>query len=203
LETLYAEVYEARTAEDAYEIYKAKQPHIMIIDINLPKMSGLEFLEKIRETDHNTKAIMLTAYTDTDKLIKAASLKLTCYLTKPIARRNLQSSLELCIKEIASYEIKSLQKIELGNGYSWDSEKNEFFYHEERVALTKKEQKLLALLFSSLNRTFTYDEIFDYVWGYEQIGTLDGLKSLIKTLRKKIPKEYVQNIFGIGYKINI
>jgi two-component system, OmpR family, response regulator VanR len=73
-------------------------------------------------------------------------------------------------------------------------------HFDRNVTLSKKEQQLLSLLFSDTKRTFTYDEIFERVWGYEQNGTLDALKSLVKTLRKKLPEKTIHNVFGIGYR---
>lgn len=203
LQMIFDEVHEAKDGEEALKVYKNVKPHIMIVDIHMPRMNGLEFLREVRKEDHATKAIMLTAHTDTAFLIEAAALKLTCYLTKPITRKALQEALQTAIEEMKHFETKPLVRVKFADGWSWDKQREELFCFEQNVPLTKKEQKLLALLFSSANRTFTYDEIFDYVWGYDQIGTLDALKSLVKALRKKIPKDTVHNVFGIGYKIQM
>lgn len=200
LEMIFDEVLEAKDGEEALRIYQTRKPHIMIVDIHLPIMSGLEFLREVRKEDHATKAIMLTAHTDTAFLIEAAALKLTCYLTKPVSRKALQEGLNAAMDEIRRFEIKPLVRVNLGDEYCWDCEREALFYFDQSVTLSKKEQQLLALLFSDTKRTFTYDEIFEYVWGYEQSGTLDALKSLVKTLRKKLPEETIHNVFGIGYK---
>jgi two-component system, OmpR family, response regulator VanR len=200
LEMIFEEVLEAKDGEEALRIYKTRKPHIMIVDIHLPLMSGLEFLHEVRTQDHTTRAIMLTAHTDTPFLIQAAALKLTCYLTKPISRKALQEGLDAAIEEIRRFETKALVRVMLDDSYSWDRSKEELFHFDRNVTLSKKEQQLLSLLFSDTKRTFTYDEIFERVWGYEQNGTLDALKSLVKTLRKKLPEKTIHNVFGIGYR---
>jgi two-component system, OmpR family, response regulator VanR len=200
LEMIFEEVLEAQDGEEALRIYKTRKPHIMIVDIHLPLMSGLEFLHEVRKEDHATRAIMLTAHTDTAFLIQAAALKLTCYLTKPISRKALQEGLDAAMEEIRRFETRPLLRVELDDSYSWDREKEALFHFDRNIPLSKKEQQLLSLLFSDTKRTFTYDEIFEHVWGYEQNGTLDALKSLVKTLRKKLPKETIINVFGIGYR---
>jgi two-component system, OmpR family, response regulator VanR len=200
LEMIFEEVLEAQDGEEALRIYKTRKPHIMIVDIHLPLMSGLEFLHEVRKEDHATRAIMLTAHTDTAFLIQAAALKLTCYLTKPISRKALQEGLDAAMEEIRRFETRALLRVELDDSYSWDREKEALFHFDRNIPLSKKEQQLLSLLFSDTKRTFTYDEIFEHVWGYEQNGTLDALKSLVKTLRKKLPKETIINVFGIGYR---
>ena len=70
------------------------------------------------------------------------------------------------------------------------------------MKLTNKEKIFLELLFSHKNRVFTYDEISDYVWGYDDSIPLNGLKNIVKRLRKKLPEDTILNIFNEGYKIN-
>ena len=113
LKTFFAEVFEAEDGVKAYELYKLKKPDIMIVDINIPKLNGLELLERIRENDYTTKAIMLTAHTDKSFLLKATTLKLTKYLVKPVNRKDLKDALELVIDELLNFDIQSIQKIEL------------------------------------------------------------------------------------------
>lgn len=202
LKMFFREVYEAQDGEEGYELYRAKNPDIMIVDIHLPKLNGLDLLSKIRQRDHTTKAIILTAHTDKAFLIQAAELKLTKYLTKPISRKELRDALDAAIEELACFSVASIHKIDLSENFSWDCELKELKYYTTPVELTPKEKRLLELLFSRRDRVFTYDEIFAYVWNYEDNGTADALKSLVKNLRKKMPKESIKNLFSTGYKIN-
>lgn len=202
LKTFFVEVFEAEDGEKAYELYKLKKPDIMIVDINIPKLNGLELLERIRENDYTTKAIMLTAHTDKSFLLKAVTLNLTKYLVKPISRKDLNEALESTINEILKYSVTFIQKIELSDNYSWNMELKELKHHNHIIELTNKERTLLELLFSHKNRVFTYEEIFEYVWGYDESITLNGLKNIIKRLRKKLPENTILNIFNEGYKIN-
>jgi len=201
LKTIFKEVYEAENGEDGYRQYQNKKPDIMIIDVNLPKMNGLELLKKIRQKDQNTKAIMLTAHTDKEFLLNAASLKLVEYLVKPVNRRDLKNVLNTAIEELENFRIDVIKKVVFESGYSWNKESKELSLHKKHVSLTAKESKLLELLCSSTGRTFTFDEISEYVWGYTA-GSTDSIKTLIKKLRFKLPKSTIENVFGIGYKIN-
>ncbi len=202
LKMLFSEVYEAKDGEEAYQLYKDKKPDIMIIDINIPKLNGLELLKKIRVNDYSTKAIMLTAHTDKTFLLEATELKLTKYLVKPISRKDLKETLELTINELLKYTVSAIKKINLPDNYSWDTELKELKHHNTSVDLTNKEKILLKLLFSHKNRVFTYDEIFEYVWELEEEISLNSLKNLIKRLRKKLPDNTIGNVFNEGYKIN-
>ena len=202
LKMFFSEVFEAEDGEKAYELYKLKKPDIMIIDINIPKLNGLDLLERIRENDYSTKAIILTAHTDKTFLLKAIGLKLTKYLVKPVTRKDLKEALKLTIDELLKFNVITVQKIDLPDDYSWDFQLKELKYHNVIVELTNKEKIFLELLFSHKNRVFTYDEISDYVWGYDDSIPLNGLKNIVKRLRKKLPEDTILNIFNEGYKIN-
>ncbi|BAK73599.1 MAG: response regulator transcription factor [Arcobacter sp.] len=202
LKMFFSEVFEAEDGEKAYELYKSKKPDIMIVDINIPKMNGLELLEKIRENDYSTKAIMLTAHSDKSFLLKAVTLKLTKYLVKPISRKEINEALELTISELLKYDVSPIQKINLSLEYSWNVQLKELKHHNNVIELTNKERNFLGLLFSHKNRVFTYEEIFEHVWGYDESITINGLKNMVKRLRKKLPENTILNIFNEGYKIN-
>ena len=202
LKMFFSEVFEAEDGEKAYELYKLKKPDIMIIDINIPKLNGLDLLERIRENDYSTKAIMLTAHSDKSFLLKAVGLKLTRYLVKTVSRKDLKEALKLTIDEVLKFNVITVQKIDLPDDYSWDFQLKELKYHNVIVELTNKEKIFLELLFSHKNRVFTYDEISDYVWGYDDSIPLNGLKNIVKRLRKKLPEDTILNIFNEGYKIN-
>jgi DNA-binding response OmpR family regulator len=201
LKTLFEEVYEAGDGQEALELYKKIKPDIMIIDINLPKMNGLEFLTKVRETDHSTKAIMLTAHTDKSFLLEATALKLTRYLVKPVNRRDLKKAIQITLEELGNYKVTTVKKIVIDENNFWDTTKKEFFHFNKIVTLTSNEKKLLELLLSHKDKVFSYDEIFEYFWE-EDAFTLNSLKNLIKRLRKKLPVDIISNVFNQGYKIS-
>lgn len=202
LKMFFNEVIEAEDGEKAYKLYKSEKPDILIVDINIPKLSGLDLLEKIRETDHNTKAIVLTAYTDKTFLLKAISLQLTKYLVKPVSRKDLKDALETTVSELLKYNISLIHKIDLIENYSWDFQLKELKHHNTIIELSSKEKTFLNLLLSYKNRVFTYNEIFEQVWGYDEDISINGLKNMVKRLRKKLPENTILNIFNEGYKIN-
>ena len=194
-------VYEAEDGERAYEIYRKNKPHIMIVDINIPKMSGIELVRKIREDDHATKVIMLTAHSDTATLLRATELKLTRYLVKPVTRSELKDALGTVFDELSRFETMSKKVLKLNDSYLWNYERCELYCDDLEIPLTKKEKKVLQLLFSKPEKTHKYEEIISYVWEYEYDDKSDALKTIIKNLRKKLPKESIKNIFAIGYRV--
>ncbi len=173
----------------------------MIIDINIPKLNGIELLKKIREDDYTTKAIILSAHTEVNYLLDATGLGLTKYLVKPVTRKELKEALSLVIEELSKYNISSKRILILKNGYKWDYEKEEL-NAKENIPLTDKERRILSLFFSNTNMTYSYDEIIGNIW-YNYDDRVGALKTIIKNLRKKLPKETIKNVFGVGYTIKV
>ena len=101
LRMFFNEVYEADDGEKAYQLYNEKKPDIIILDLNIPKLNGLEILKKIRENDSTTKVIIITAHTDKKLLLEATTLQLTKYLVKPVNRKALKEALDLCINKLS------------------------------------------------------------------------------------------------------
>jgi DNA-binding response OmpR family regulator len=203
LQRYFSNVYEVGDAKEAYQVYKEKKPSILIIDVNLPGESGIEFLQKVREHDYATKAIMLTAMSDVETLLRVSDLKLTKYLVKPISRGELQEALEMAVEEMQNFTIYSNDIIALKDSYTWDKKGKKLFKNGVEQMLTKKEIALLALLFSNTNRTFNTEDIIFELWYDTDTEKVSSLKTLIKQLRKKLPENTIKNVFGIGYKVEI
>ena len=203
LDRHFERVFEASDGKEGYVKYKNNKPDIMIVDINLPKLNGLDLVKKIRKDDHSTKVIMLTAHSETKYLLEATELKLTKYLVKPVSRSELKDALSLVIDEMSTFETTSKKIIILKDGFYWDLQRTELLNNNIPAVLTNKERSILGLLCSSINTTFTYDEIIIYVWYEDDYDRdkLDALKTIIKNLRKKLPKDTIKNVFATGYRI--
>ncbi len=203
LSIYYESVYEAADGEEAYEIYIKIKPDILIIDINIPKISGLELLKKIRKNDHTTKAIMLTACIEVELLLEATELKLTKYLVKPVSRVALKDALASVQSELMKFDIKSNKQIYLKENFVYNFETRELLNSTNVVTLTHKELELFHMLALYSKKIFTYNECIYEVWGCIEHCKDDALRTLVKQLRKKLPKETIKNISGIGYKIEV
>ena len=109
LSTKIENLYLACDGEDAFEKYQQIQPDIIIADINMPKLSGMGLVKKLRQNDHTTRVIMLTAQSDVNSLLEATELKLTRYLIKPITSKDLLDTLELALSELDSFKVMKTQ----------------------------------------------------------------------------------------------
>ena len=203
LENHFENVYQAKDGLSAYKLYKEKKPNIMIIDVDIQKLNGIELLKKIRKTDQNTKAILFTSYSDNETLLNASSLKLSQYLIKPVARKELFSALTLAIEEIQSFSVISNQIIKLKDNFLWDIDKRILFHKNNEISMTKTEKEIFSIIiqFGQNNCVITYDDLLDRLWGSDDKSSIKSLKTFISTLRKKLPVETILNEYGVGYRL--
>ena len=199
LRRLFYDVYEAKDAFEALDIVNTKKPHIIITDIKMPTMTGIELVKKIRETNKDIQIIMLTAFTDTSYLIEAVELGLVKYLVKPVMHDKLFPALQICAKNIKQ-NLSNLTYISLTCVYDYFNKT--LLYDDLIIKLSKNELELLELLCLHKNRVISYTEIENKIW-YDSVMSEDAIRSLIRNLRKKLPKDVLQNIAKVGYKLVI
>ena len=203
LKPRFKELYEAGDGKQALELYAAYSPDMIIVDINLPQIDGLEVIEEIRKSNENTPVVIMSAYSDQEKLFKAIKLGLSDYLIKPVPLKKLFTVLDLmALKYKNKIDINNL--VHLRNDYIWKKEEKELCYQGETVSLTKRERILLECMMQQLNKVVTFDSITDLIWEEEEYSVAySSLSHLLKRLRKKLPKELIENIYGEGYRITL
>lgn len=192
--------YVARDGKEAYELYKELKPDVLLIDINMPFMNGIDVVRKIREHDHTLRVIMITAFSDVETLLLATELKLTKYLVKPFYAHELFDALKLATNELSQFQVTTKNKLYLKENFIWDFEEQILLKNLKEIKMTPKEKQILNALFSNPNRTITYDNLLMDIWeDFEGCG-IDTLKTMVKNIRKKLPENTIQNIYAIGYK---
>ncbi len=195
---LFCTVYEACDGEEAWQLYQKYRPDILLLDVEMPEINGLELAERIREDDKRTRIIIATAYINEKRLLQAVELGLTRFLPKPFGRRSFRETLEKAVLELDGKHF-----VELGGSFRWNSSKRELLQGEEPVKLTANEKALLTLLGSKPDTLFSTYMIEEHLWPF---GTDDDsasrLKALIKRIRKKLPEGCITNVYGEGYRIN-
>lgn len=188
-------VYEAKDGEEAYMHYQRYQPDIIVTDLEMPKLNGLELIAKIRAKDRHTQIIILSAHSDTHYLQKAVELNLTCYLIKPIPTGQLRESI---IKAMAN--IKEQQNVVLADNYCWDSKKKLLYYEDKEVKLSHYELLFIERLIASKSQTVSFEDIHNYIYDMQEYSQ-DAISSLVKRLRKKTTKNIAVSCYKEGYKI--
>jgi len=195
----------AQDGEEGYRKYLSSKPHIILLDINMPKLDGLSLAKKIRETDKVVKIIITTSYADQEKLLEAIELSLVKYILKPIDPDILKETLNKAKNEIELEQGINKKKIfVLDSTMRWNRTDEKLFFNKEEVKLTKNERRFLTLLSMSPNKVYTFFEIFDYLSHDDFYKEYDAnqIRALVKLVRKKVPKESILNVYGEGYRFN-
>jgi len=196
---LCKKVWAAKDGLEALEVYEDYSPDIIISDIKMPRLDGLAMTKKIRQTDKTTPVILATAFTDTSYLLKAVELQLIKYIVKPITSAKLLDALNLAYDCI--YQDVELL-ISIGADSTYDVLNKTLIINDNIIKLTKNETLLLGLLAKNKNKAVNYEEIENTIW-LEDGMSMDTLRSLMRSLRKKLQGIYIENVSGIGYKLNV
>lgn len=195
LDCMFKDIYLANDGENAFNIYEDKKPDLIITDIRMPKLNGIELIKKIRLRDSKTRVVITSAYTDLQYMLDASELHLVKYIVKPITEDKLTQALK---SFIASYEGSKL--FPFLAKWMYDESKSIITNENEEFMLTKKENIFFKLLLQK-NRIITYDEIDAILWDKDAVMTQNALRLFIKNLRKKLPTSCLKNVQGIGYRL--
>lgn len=199
LQLFFNRVYSAASGDEAYDIYKQKKPNIILTDISMPNLDGLEMISRIRESDKETRIIVMSAHSEQEKLLLAIKLHLESYLIKPIKTDKLKTTLLDIVAQIRA----SVRRTYVTESVFWDHDTNTLWENSKEIKLRKMENMLLKLLFSKPNEIASTKEIFEYL--HEEKGekefSVHAVTSLMKRLRTKLPEGVIHNIYGSGYKI--
>lgn len=199
-------VLKAYNGIEALDIVFEKEVHLMLLDIMMPDMNGIETLMKLRESK-NIPVIMISAKSeDSDKILGLAA-GADDYITKPFNPSELVARVKSALRRytlLGSMEKKS-GVISVG-GLSVDTGAKTVSVDGENVRLTKMEYKILELLCRNKNKVFSADEIYKRVWNEDSFVGDNTIAVHIRHIREKIeinPKEpkYLKVVWGIGYKI--
>ena len=179
--------------EATYEMTVADYD-VLMFDICMPHLDGLEALKKIRQKDKKIPIIILSAHTEEEYLWKAVELKITKYLVKPYDKQSLMEALKIVALELVDNNLE----IKLKNGCTYNPIKKIVCEGTKDIQLTLKESRLLEYFIKRADQTVSFDEIGEYLWGFD-VPSKEAIKSIVKELRRKVGKECVKNIYGIGY----
>lgn len=201
---LKKEGFELLTANDGNKglaLAKKHKPDLVILDVMMPAMDGIEVCEKIREVDEldDVLILFLTARAEDYSELAGFSAGADDYITKPIKPKLLISRVKAILRRKRKQEVAI--SIEIGD-IAIDKSKRTLFYKDEEVNLAKKEFDLLFYLMTLPGKVFTREEIIAEVWQDAVVGdrTIDVH---IRKIREKIGDHHIKTIKGIGYKFDI
>ncbi|WP_263834064.1 response regulator transcription factor [Sulfurospirillum oryzae] len=200
LEIFFDKVIEAKDGEEALELFFEHKPDILLLDICMPKCDGLKLLKEIRKSHKRVPVIIMSAYAEPAYFQQSIELNICKYLLKPFSKESFLDALKTCARWM--YEWGEGGLIRVGNDLFYDPISGMLLKEKEQFLLTKKERLLFEYLLRQKNRVISFEELEEAIWA-EEGGSKEALKALVKELRKKLDKESIENVFGIGYKLAI
>ncbi len=202
------EGYQITTAKNGLEaVEKAKKikPHLIILDIMMPEMDGMEACEKIRATK-GLEHVLITFFTargEDYSQVAGFNVGADDYITKPIKPKVLLSKIKALLRRVKEdTTAENIKKVEIG-GIIIDRDEYVVIKDGKKLALPKKEFELFSLLTSKPGKVFKRDDILDKVWGNEVVVGGRTIDVHIRKLREKIGNQNFKTVKGVGYKFVI
>lgn len=193
----------AYDGEKALELYHINTYDLILLDLNLPIISGLEVLRQIREKDMHTKILILSAQTAIDDRVRGLDMGANDYLIKPFDFRELDARIRTLLRMdyILKPQVLALHDLSL------DLAASSVHIKGREVHLTPKEYGILAYLLLNKGNIVSGEELFEHVWNNEADEFSKALKFHMHSLKKKLSEysdyEYIENKRGLGYRVII
>ncbi|MGE4418582.1 MAG: response regulator transcription factor [Sulfurimonas sp.] len=176
------------------ELFKKIKPDIVITDIMMPRLSGLDMAKEIKQLSPKTPIIILSAFSEKEKLFSAIDIGITKYFLKPFDTDEL-------LEYIGSITPKlSKKSLKLNEEFVFNKGTNALYKNDRYVALSRNETKFLTLLLDGKNRVVSDIEIKESLWG-EDVSD-ERVRTFIRRFREKTSKKFVKNVKGVGYKLS-
>ena len=199
------DVTKAANGIDAWEAYNRKQWDLILLDVMLPGMSGIELLRRIRLQDASTPVILLTAKSSVEDKVSGLDLGANDYITKPFQIEELLARIRAALRMKAAIPQKQADEggwLELAD-LKINEKTREIKRGEEHIELTPREYDLLVYLLKNKRQVLNRDQILEAVWGYDYFGDTNVVDVYIRYLRKKIDKSgfapLIHTVRGVGY----
>lgn len=203
------QVISAETAEDAIQAIDEEVPTVVIADINLPGMNGLDFFKVIKARHPKLPFIFLSGLTDEFDKVLGLELGAEDYITKPFSVREFKARVKVVLRRLnTAKDEPEAQGSDTGHvDLSIDIPKRQVFVQDQEVNLTKKEFDILVLLASRPGQVFTREHILDVIWHDDSSVSDRTVDVHIGRLREKINVHpdhppYIETVRGVGYRCN-
>lgn len=209
LNNIFHTVHTATNGKEGLEKYQEYYQQydtyfdIIITDIKMPIMNGVELSKKIKKINSKQLIIVTSAYDDSKCLIDFINLGIIKFIKKPFTLNNVITILSDVIKELKSDYNK--QDVTLSQEYTWNAQNKKLLKNNDEIKLTNNEITIVDLLINNQGQLFSSDD-FDYILQKDTLNkelSLHSIKAIIKRLRQKLPENIIENIYGQGYRINL
>ncbi|WP_294130766.1 response regulator transcription factor [uncultured Clostridium sp.] len=200
VEFLSSQDYVVDTANDGvegYEKFKEGEYDLVILDVMMPRLDGHSLCKMIRNIDKEVSIIFLTALGDEENEIKGFDLDADDYISKPFSFNILIKRVEAVLRR--KNKEKSEDEVLKFEGLKLDLQTFKSYIDGEEIELTLKEFNILKLMISSYPTVVSREKLIEKIWGYDYFGDTRVIDAHMKNIRKKIKKDYIKTIKGVGY----
>lgn len=194
----------AHTGTEGLIKYRENKYDLVLLDLMLPEMHGLDVLKRIRATEISTPVILLTAKSEVEDKVKGLDLGANDYVTKPFEIEELLARIRNAIrftKQVA--KVEENDHLLTYSNLSIDEQSREVQYFNQHVELTPREYDLLLYLLKHPKQVLTREQILDAVWGFDYYGDTNVVDVYIRYVRQKLekanPTSLIQTVRGVGY----
>ena len=192
LGNFFDKFYTASDGVEAWDLFRTHAIDVALIDIELPRLNGLELIRRIRAIDRDIPIVVISAYTKTDYLLESVELRLDKYIIKPLTSKKIHVLLDKLNEDFSNENI-----LELAPDVLINNEHLTIMYDGQVRNLSVREISFLRML--GRKGVVTYEEIMT-LWG-DTPPTENAIRSFVRHLRKKIPEGLLENRSGIGYAL--
>ena len=193
----------AYTGPDGLIKYREQEWDLILLDLMLPGLNGLDVLRRIRATETSTPVILLTAKNDVEDKVAGLDLGANDYVTKPFEIDELLARIRSALRFTAVEVLKKDAFLHEFADLSIHEQTREVKRNERQVELTPREYDLLLHLLKHPNQVLSREQLLDAVWGYDYFGDTNVVDVYIRYVRKKIEQEgegkLIQTVRGVGY----
>ena len=186
-------------SDEAYDTIYDKVYDLLLLDVKVPgKKNGFEMLEELRKDGNMTPTIFITSLTDIDDLSRGYECGACDYIRKPFDLAELKLRVEQVIK-LQCFD-STEETIALPLGYEYNLKKMKLTFNDESVLLAKTETKILELLIKRRGSVVSFEMFWEEIWG-EWVDSAN-IRVQVGNLRKKLEKDFIKNVRGLGYSID-
>lgn len=192
----FEKVITAQNGDEGLKKFKKYNPNMVITDVFMPIIDGLDMAKCIKEISKDTPIIILSTHCEKETLLRAIDVGIDKFLIKPIMSGDFLETIE----NVAKNKIETTNIIKIGNGYSFNKIKRVLIREGVEISLTKKELAFVSLLIKRFGTLVLHDEIKSVVWVGESV-TEAAIRTFVKRVRDKVGSSFIKNVPGLGYKI--
>lgn len=214
LEVIFPKVDVALDGKEGFSKYlKYKNKHdkfydLVITDIQMPNLNGIELTKLIYKENKNQLLIVLSAHSESHYLLELVNLGISHFIPKPLKYDTFVHVLYMKLKELENNHINNSTNndiVQINDALTWNKQTKQMLVDNENIKLTKKEILLIEILMKQNEQTHTVEEIINYLWFDDDnyAPDISNLKNIISRLRKKLPSLDIENVYGFGYRINL